>query len=54
MEFLTLTFSRSLTNITEELSKSFSEAYSASLSKHHNMLTRPIFHVRLIFLFPPR
>ena len=45
LEFTSTALRRSVDNVDEELTVSFTEAYGATLKKYHSMLIRPMFTV---------
>lgn len=47
LEFTAVGLRRQIDNKDEELAKSFTEAYNATLTKHHSMLVRPIFKLAM-------
>lgn len=47
LEFTASAMRRNVDNPSEELATSFTEAYGQTLSKHHNMMIRPIFKMAM-------
>jgi uncharacterized secreted protein with C-terminal beta-propeller domain len=47
LEFTSLALRTNLSNPTEELSTSFSNAYSKTLGKHHSFMIRPVFSLAM-------
>lgn len=47
LEFTAVGLRRQIDNKDEELAKSFTEAYNATLTKYHSMLVRPIFKLAM-------
>lgn len=47
LQFTAVALRRNVTNETEELSSSFTKAYSETLSKYHGMMIRPVFRLAM-------
>lgn len=47
LEFTAVAMRRNVENPSEELTVSFTKAYSCTLSQYHNMLVRPVFKVAM-------
>jgi hypothetical protein len=47
LEFTSLALRLNIQNAAEELSASFSKAYSTTLSKHHSFMIRPVFSLAM-------